>query len=184
MPFAAVDADDVDVAALFDKMIHLFVDTVHACCLKIQRYGHVELKFVHCVATVFDDGTGKFIFQCFVMMSFSTSSPLFYKVLQSLQGIKQILYQGDIVFVLRKIFIFGIRCLKKMAVVAGIQKNVSYHTGRHTFGTLSLAAGGDLHTVGKLLGHTNIRSTQVCRCGNGNQNRSGKQYFLVFFRTN
>lgn len=27
--------------------------------------------------------------------------------------------------------------------------------------TLSLAAGGDLYTVGKLLGHTSINSTQV-----------------------
>ncbi len=27
--------------------------------------------------------------------------------------------------------------------------------------TLSLAAGGDLYTIGKLLGHTSINSTQV-----------------------
>lgn len=53
------------------------------------------------------------------------------------------------------------RCLKKSAVAAGIEKNVSFHTSRHSFATLSLAAGGDLYTVGKLLGHTNIRSTQV-----------------------
>lgn len=53
------------------------------------------------------------------------------------------------------------RCLKKSAAAAGIEKNVSYHTSRHTFATLSLAAGGDLYTVGKLLGHTNIQSTQV-----------------------
>lgn len=33
------------------------------------------------------------------------------------------------------------RCLKKSAVAAGIEKNVSYHTSRHTFATLSLAAG-------------------------------------------
>lgn len=53
------------------------------------------------------------------------------------------------------------RCLKKMAVAAGIEKNVSFHTARHSMATLSLAAGGDLYTVGKLLGHTSINSTQV-----------------------
>lgn len=53
------------------------------------------------------------------------------------------------------------RCLKKMAAAAGIEKNVSFHTSRHSMATLSLAAGGDLYTVGKLLGHTNINSTQV-----------------------
>lgn len=53
------------------------------------------------------------------------------------------------------------RCLKKMAVAAGIDKNVSFHTARHSMATLSLAAGGDLYTVGKLLGHTSINSTQV-----------------------
>lgn len=53
------------------------------------------------------------------------------------------------------------RCLKKMATAAGIEKNVSFHTARHSMATLSLAAGGDLYTVGKLLGHTNINSTQV-----------------------
>ena len=53
------------------------------------------------------------------------------------------------------------RCLKKLAAAAGIKKNVSYHTNDHTFATLSLAAGGDLYTVGKLLGHTSINSTQV-----------------------
>lgn len=53
------------------------------------------------------------------------------------------------------------RCLKKMAADAGIEKNVSFHTARHSMATLSLAAGGDLYTVGKLLGHTSINSTQV-----------------------
>lgn len=53
------------------------------------------------------------------------------------------------------------KCLKKSAAAAKIEKNVSFHTSRHSFATLSLAAGGDLYTVGKLLGHTNIRSTQV-----------------------
>lgn len=53
------------------------------------------------------------------------------------------------------------RCLKKMAAAAGITKNISFHTSRHSFAVLTLAAGGDLYTVGKLLGHTSINSTQI-----------------------
>lgn len=53
------------------------------------------------------------------------------------------------------------RCLKKIAAAAGIEKNVSFHTARHSMATLSLAAGGNLYTVSKLLGHTSINSTQV-----------------------
>lgn len=53
------------------------------------------------------------------------------------------------------------RCLKKMAAAAGIEKNASFHTARHSMATLSLSAGGNLYTVGKLLGHTSINSTQV-----------------------
>ena len=44
---------------------------------------------------------------------------------------------------------------------AFIEKNVSFHTSRHAFAVLALAAGGDIYTVGKLLGHTSISSTQV-----------------------
>lgn len=53
------------------------------------------------------------------------------------------------------------RCLKKMAAAAKIEKNISFHTSRHTFAVLALAASGDIYTVGKLMGHTSINSTQV-----------------------
>lgn len=53
------------------------------------------------------------------------------------------------------------RALKHMASKAGISKTVSFHTSRHTFATMTLTAGGDLYTTSKLLGHTNIHTTEI-----------------------
>lgn len=44
---------------------------------------------------------------------------------------------------------------------AGISKHVTFHTARHTHATMMLTLGVDLYTVSKLLGHTNIQTTQI-----------------------
>lgn len=51
--------------------------------------------------------------------------------------------------------------LQKWAKMAGITKHISFHTSRHTYATMLLTLGADLYTVSKLLGHTNIRTTQI-----------------------
>jgi site-specific recombinase XerD len=38
---------------------------------------------------------------------------------------------------------------------------VSSHLARHTFGTLALTKGVSIESVSKMLGHTNIRTTQI-----------------------
>ncbi len=51
--------------------------------------------------------------------------------------------------------------LKTMAKRAGISKRVSFHTSRHSFATLTLAATNDIATVSELLGHTSVATTQI-----------------------
>ncbi|MFT4224272.1 site-specific integrase [Dysgonomonas sp.] len=51
--------------------------------------------------------------------------------------------------------------LKEIAALCGIKKRLTTHCGRHSFGTIMLTKGVSIESVSKILGHTNITTTQV-----------------------
>ena len=65
-----------------------------------------------------------------------------------------------------RVFVFPkygvtLRNLQKTANAAGINKKVTFHVSRHTFATMMLTAGADIYTISKLIGHADIRTTQI-----------------------
>ena len=53
------------------------------------------------------------------------------------------------------------KSVKRWVKRAGINKHISWHMARHTFGTLALSAGIPIESVAKMMGHASIASTQI-----------------------
>jgi integrase len=51
--------------------------------------------------------------------------------------------------------------LAKWIGLAGIEKEITFHCFRHTFATLQLSKGTDIYTVSKMLGHRELKTTQI-----------------------
>lgn len=67
-----------------------------------------------------------------------------------------------------KVVFYGLPCesqirkhLKKWARLAGISGKFHFHVSRHTYGTMLMTAGVDIYTASKMMGHSDIRATQL-----------------------
>ena len=53
------------------------------------------------------------------------------------------------------------RVISEWVKKAKINKKITFHCFRHTFATLQLTQGTDIYTISKMLGHSDIKITEV-----------------------
>lgn len=75
------------------------------------------------------------------------------------KGFEDILFLSRRGTALSRIMVFHI--IKQQTELAGIRKNVSPHTFRHSFATHLLEGGANLRAIQEMLGHENITTTEI-----------------------
>ncbi|GHT36426.1 tyrosine recombinase XerC [Bacteroidia bacterium] len=75
------------------------------------------------------------------------------------KGFEDILFLSRRGTSLSRIMVFHI--IKQQAEMAGVQKNVSPHTFRHSFATHLLEGGANLRAIQEMLGHEKITTTEI-----------------------
>ena len=69
--------------------------------------------------------------------------------------------------------------LKNWIKQAEIEKNITFHSFRHTFATLQVAEGTDIYTISKMLTHKNVSTTQIyAEMGNPKKRESSNKIKL------
>jgi site-specific recombinase XerD len=95
---------------------------------------------------------------------------LFWRAIARKTGKKECIYFADQVVN---------RYLKRIAMLLDIQKKVTYHTSRHTFGTL-MSETGHLAETQKMMGHSNIKtSMSYVHTSNKNLIEAKKKMFSI-----
>ncbi|TDW47847.1 site-specific recombinase XerD [Flavobacterium sp. 270] len=77
-----------------------------------------------------------------------------FELLGKKKGEKELVFKG-----LRKCDVD--KTVPLWVALSGISKHITFHCFRHTYATLQITAGTDIFTVSKMLGHRNVKTTQV-----------------------
>nr|WP_299383589.1 site-specific tyrosine recombinase XerD [Allomuricauda sp.] len=140
------------------------IETLYGCGLRVSELIQLKLSDLY-----FDEDfiqvTGKGNKQRFVPIGPTTKKyiSLYKKEVRPLIPIQE--GHQDYLFLnrrgrqLTRAMIFTI--VKQLAEKAGLQKNISPHTFRHSFATHLLENGADLRAIQQMLGHESITTTEV-----------------------
>lgn len=140
------------------------LETMYACGLRVSELTQLRISNLH-LDIEYIKVTGKGNKERIIPIGDSAIHwiCLYREHVRKLQTIAK--GQEDILFLnrrgkgLTRVMVFTI--IKQLAVIAGIGKNISPHTFRHSFATHLVEGGADLRAVQDMLGHESITTTEI-----------------------
>ncbi|MEI8225128.1 MAG: site-specific tyrosine recombinase/integron integrase [Bacteroidota bacterium] len=154
--------DEIDLSKPEGHRNKAIIETLYGCGLRVSELVNLRLTDIH-YGEGFVVVTGKGNKQRLV--------PVNGKALKEMDIYKKdrdrlpVIHDQNILFLnrrgarLTRAMIFTI--IKDLAAKAGIRKNISPHTFRHSFATHMIEAGADLRAVQEMLGHESILTTEI-----------------------
>lgn len=155
---------EIDLSHPQGERNRTIIEVLYACGLRVSELIDLKISDLY-----FDEGfiriTGKGNKQRLIPIGASTQKyiDIYRNEIRIHQKIEK--HSGDILFLnrngkrLTRAMIFTI--VKKLAEKAGIKKNISPHTFRHSFATHLLENGADLRAIQQMLGHESITTTEI-----------------------
>ena len=154
--------DSVDLSKPFGKRDRAILEVLYGCGLRVSEAAGLLISHVH-LQEGFVDVIGKGDKQRLVplgdMAAEAIAAYLEERPLPDSRAHDDILFLNRFGRPLSRISIFNL--VKTQAQAAGIQKEISPHTFRHSFATHLIENGADLRIVQEMLGHESILTTEI-----------------------
>ncbi len=137
------------------------LEVLYGCGLRVSEVCSLKISEVY-LKDMFVKVMGKGSKERLVPMAPSTASAIMDYLSvrpESDAGCEDVLFLNRFGRALSRVAVF--KMVKSVALVAGVNKNLSPHTFRHSFATHLVENGADLRVVQEMLGHESIFTTEI-----------------------
>lgn len=137
------------------------LEVLYGCGLRVSEVCTLKISEVY-LKDMFVKVMGKGSKERLVPMAPSTASAIMNYLSvrpESDAGCEDVLFLNRFGRALSRVAVF--KMVKSVALVAGVDKNLSPHTFRHSFATHLIENGADLRVVQEMLGHESILTTEI-----------------------
>ena len=155
--------DSIDLTQPEGQRNRAMLEVLYSCGLRVSELTSLRLSDIY-----FDEGfisvIGKGNKQRLVPISQTALKEIRYyledrELMPVKKGYEDTLFLSRRGTALSRIMVFHV--VKVQTELAGIQKNVSPHTFRHSFATHLLEGGANLIVIQEMLGHENVTTTEI-----------------------